>query len=139
MTAMITTLRLDSSNWTQLEKQLRQADADEKSSDQGKRLCCAACGWPITTEHQRIAVRGRHQHRFRNPHGLVFEIGCFAAASGCGHAGEATEEWTWFAGYSWQIAVCGGCGAHLGWRYRNRAGEGFYGLILKNLAPEQRH
>lgn len=24
---------------------------------------------------------------------------------------------SWFAGYAWQIAYCGGCGLHLGWKF----------------------
>ncbi len=139
MTGSISTLRLDSLNWSQLANRLHEADAEEEPLRQGKRLYCAGCRWPVTSEDQRILIQDRHEHRFRNPHGFMFEIGCFAAAPGCGHVGEASEQWTWFPGYSWQVVVCGSCGMHLGWRYRNRAGEGFYGLILENLVAEQRH
>ena len=31
--------------------------------------------------------------------------------------GLPTTDWSWFEGYSWQIAVCARCYAHLGWRY----------------------
>ena len=32
--------------------------------------------------------------------------------------GTATVEFTWFAGYSWQIPLCGGCGNQLGWLFQ---------------------
>ena len=82
-------------------------------------------------------MAGSHAHRFTNPVGYVYEIGCFRAAPGCGHVGEFIAEHTWFAGYSWQIAVCGGCGEHLGWRYRGAEAGMFYGLITGRLVSEQ--
>jgi hypothetical protein len=133
------TLRLDTLDWKQIERQLqRSRDRQEDSTeDSGRRLCCAACRRPITREDQRIRVQSRHEHVFSNPLGLTFRIGCFAVASGCVYFGEATEEWTWFPGYRWQVSVCGGCGSHLGWRYMGRDGDGFHGFILRHLIPEQ--
>jgi len=128
-------LRLDSANWDQIERQLQKANATtvKQRDDEDKRLYCAHCGRPITDQNQRIPVQGGHEHTFTNPHGLVFRIGCFAAAPGCAQTGMLTEEWTWFRGYLWQVALCRGCGNHLGWRYRDYGGEGFYGLILPRL------
>lgn len=126
--------RLDALNWAQIERQLQQLDQDDTGSDPARpRLHCAHCERFITTEDQRIVQSGRHEHRFDNPHGLSFHIGCFAQALGCGAVGVATEQWTWFPGYAWQIALCLSCGLHLGWRYRGRGGDGFYGLILDRL------
>jgi len=31
--------------------------------------------------------------------------------------GRPTTEFSWFEGYSWQVAVCSECGEHLGWRF----------------------
>ncbi len=97
-------------------------------------LVCAACGHRITSEAERIAVAGKHAHTFANPQGLRFHIGCFREAPGCRDRGPGSVEYTWFAGYAWTIAVCAKCTSHLGWRYRDPAGNGFFGLILQRLA-----
>jgi len=133
-------VHFDSLNWQQIERQLRQQqdEEDRRKQHEGGRLYCAACGRWITRQDQRVPVSGAHTHTFRNPHGLAFKIGCFATAPGCGQVGEATEEWTWFPGYSWQVAVCSHCGSHLGWRYLSRAGDAFYGLILRQLAEQRK-
>ncbi len=128
-------LRLDPLDWKKIERQLQLAAEEKAASEQRPEqvLCCARCSKPITREDQRIAVQDRHEHVFLNPTGLIFRIGCFATAPGCVSIGPATLEHTWFPGYRWQIALCAGCGEHLGWRYRGDA-DSFYGLILKRLA-----
>lgn len=98
----------------------------------GRRLRCRACGRTITDTGARTEVAGAHEHVLKNPTGHVFLVGCFRAAPGAAPSGPATLEHTWFAGYAWRIAHCGGCGVHLGWAYRG-AGEGFYGLIADRL------
>ena len=111
-------------------------DETEKERDRSP-LICAACGERITTLRERVEMSGGHAHTFTNPHGLTFDIGCFRSAPGCRPVGEATEAWTWFRGYAWRIAVCGGCGEHLGWGYEPASGDGssrgFFGLILDRL------
>lgn len=103
----------------------------------GRRLLCRLCGRAITGERARAEIAGAHEHRKENPAGLVFRIGCFRAAPGCAPHGVAVAEHTWFAGYTWQIALCGGCQAHLGWRFLAREqADGFYGLILDRLVEE---
>jgi len=96
-------------------------------------LRCARCGHFITRPAEGISVNGSHRHTFVNPHGLMFEIGCFQAAPGCAHLGRATGEFTWFPGYQWRVAVCAGCLFHLGWRFVS-SGTSFHGLILDHLA-----
>ncbi len=95
-------------------------------------LLCKACGKVITHEKQRIAIQGAHRHTFANPHGLVFEIGVFLHAPGCGYQGDLTPEFSWFSGYQWKIAVCSGCQAHLGWLFVAESSR-FNGLILNRL------
>jgi len=56
---------------------------------------CAACRTTITTEEACIDVAGAHRHRFTNPAGIEYEIGCFADAAGCRVDGEPTLELTW--------------------------------------------
>jgi hypothetical protein len=98
---------------------------------------CKACRAKITTSALRIAVNGKHAHICANPHGLVFEVGCFSRASGCLTVGSPTEEFTWFPGYAWCIALCLQCTAHLGWHYRSATAGEFYGLILTNLIEDE--
>jgi hypothetical protein len=109
-----------------------QSPAVLDRTDSGAFLLCAGCRNPITPRQAAISVNGAHQHTFANPYGLVFTIGCFRQAPGCGAAGQATAEFSWFAGYSWQVAVCAACLAHLGWRF-SADGSVFYGLILDRL------
>jgi hypothetical protein len=80
-----------------------------------------------------IEVEGSHQHTFANPEGILFQIGCFRSAAGCGHIRPATYEWSWFKGFRWSVALCTKCLTHLGWLYTSTAGESFYGLILSRL------
>lgn len=137
----INPMHFDKLDWGAVEIELNKSLADKKDSSlkEGRRLYCIHCGKPITEEDQRIAIRSSHRHRFTNPHGLIFVIGCFASAPGCAQVGVATEEWTWFSGYAWQVALCRSCGVHLGWRYRSGSGDGFYGLILDRLVADKTH
>ncbi len=102
----------------------------------GRRLLCVVCAQPITADALRVAIEGRHRHRRTNPAGIDFEIGCFSEAPGAAAVGEATTEHTWFAGFSWRISICRGCGCHLGWRFE-ATGDGFHGLILDRLEAEK--
>lgn len=97
-------------------------------------LCCGQCLLPVALVRDRIRVNGSHRHVFANPHGLLFEIGCFARAPGCVPIGPATPDFSWFPGTTWRVAVCARCGLHLGWLYADQAGSaGFFGLILPRL------
>jgi hypothetical protein len=95
-------------------------------------LLCAACGHIISSDDHRVEMSGSHEHTFVNPGGFVYRIGCFNAAPGCVHIGSTESAFSWFPGWTWQVAVCAHCRAHLGWIYRN-AGEQFHGLILAAL------
>ena len=105
----------------------------DEASEPERRLFCAACKHVITHQDERIHVQGGHQHRFTNPHGITYEIGCFRHASGCSTIGEATSEFTWFRGYAWRIAVCGNCQTHLGWHFQSTEDD-FHGLIVDRLS-----
>jgi hypothetical protein len=95
-------------------------------------IVCRQCRQAITTTDARISVDGRHRHVFANPHGLVFEIGCFNRIHHCGVSGPATAEFTWFAGYAWKVVFCGRCLTHLGWSFHSAA-DAFYGLIAQRI------
>jgi hypothetical protein len=108
--------------------------AESGAATEGDRvIVCAACTSPITQARHRIAVSGAHEHRFMNPAGYLFHIGCFALAIGCTVAGPSSSEYTWFPGTVWRYARCGACGQHLGWHFRAKPGDGFFGLILDRL------
>jgi len=104
-------------------------------SGRRRRLCCARCGEPVTSDARRAEIAGKHRHTFVNPHGFVFTIACFTAAPGCLAHGPRTTYWSWFPGYSWQGVLCRACGEHLGWVFRG-ADSVFYGLIADRLREE---
>ena len=93
-------------------------------------LLCATCGQIITSPQHAIAVGGKHEHTQLNPSGRVFHLGCFQNAN-CLAVGKPTDEFSWFAGYQWQFALCSGCQCHLGWFFSGSAS--FWGLIYATL------
>jgi hypothetical protein len=92
---------------------------------------CGRCKHGITAGKYAIEVSGSHAHTFRNPAGWSFRIGCFADAPGAAAAGPPTTAATWFPGYAWRMAHCGGCGTHLGWWFVGT--DAFAGLVLARL------
>ncbi|MEW6672618.1 MAG: cereblon family protein [Thermodesulfobacteriota bacterium] len=105
----------------------------QEESDSGEAILCGHCHQVLTDPSERIRIQGAHRHTFANPHGIVFQIGCFRSVRGCGQVGPATSEWSWFKGYSWRILVCRMCLTHLGWLYTSAGDEGFSGLILDRI------
>lgn len=110
----------------------KDATLDEGEGGDSPWLVCKACGQKVARTSWRCEVNGRHRHVFSNPGGYVFEIGCFAKGLGLIMEGDPTDEFTWFPGYRWQIALCSTCAALLGWRYTGASH--FYGLVLAALA-----
>lgn len=108
-------------------------EAAPNATDDKRAIRCRVCRLEITTPSDRVAVNGAHKHTFANPHGLVFEIGCFGAVRHCGYVGEPTDEFTWFPGYRWRIVFCGRCLTHLGWVFLSTGRDSFHGLILNRL------
>ena len=111
-------------------------DSESRSaigSDVRRVLLCAACRNVVTGLEQRIVVSGSHRHTFANPHGMIYRIGCFAAAAGCKPWGEASWQFTWFAGYAWTVEQCLRCDAHLGWQFSSGL-HTFHGLVYDRLA-----
>ena len=95
-------------------------------------IFCAACGRSITRERWRIERRGAHEHTVFNPSGKLFTIQCFIEAPGVTPIGQASSEFTWFAGHRWTVSACIGCAVHIGWRFE--ADDIFFGLIKPRLA-----
>ncbi|OFZ66617.1 MAG: hypothetical protein A2328_09755 [Bdellovibrionales bacterium RIFOXYB2_FULL_36_6] len=95
-------------------------------------IVCALCNHRITDPLQQIIINQSFNHIFVNPHGHIYEIGCFSHASGCHPASVPSDEFSWFIGYSWQICFCDMCSTHLGWYFTSELNR-FWGLILKKL------
>jgi len=100
------------------------------------RLLCAACRSFIAEARSRISVNGAHAHTFINPAGVIHKVACFASAPGARAVGEASAYWTWFPGYSWQVAVCSGCSEHIGWCFVG-AEQRFVALLAERIIEEQ--
>ncbi|MBU0945302.1 MAG: hypothetical protein KJ804_09955 [Proteobacteria bacterium] len=107
----------------------------EKRSEKEQKLLCSLCRLVITDTSQAMEVNGLHGHAFFNPAGLVFEIACFADAVGCRQEGVPSSHFSWFAGTTWQVAVCRSCDSHLGWFFQGR-GMSFFALIRNRLLNE---
>ncbi len=106
---------------------------EEEEQEKDDYLLCRQCHHIITSLEEHVEINGAHQHAFANPHGIVFEIGCFKSAFGCGYTGPATDEFSWFNGFKWRIAICGKCIAHIGWLFVSSGDVSFNGLILDRL------
>ena len=110
-----------------------EKEAEDPSPEEEEYILCSRCHQAITKPAERIAMQGSHRHTFANPHGIVFEIGCFRNAKGCGYAGVASDDFSWFSGYSWRVCFCTMCLTHLGWMFSLKGGHIFHGLILDRL------
>lgn len=114
-------------------EQVHQEDVNQDDMARRKAsLCCARCLHPVTEHSAYLELAGGHTHVFTNPGGITYELALYAHAN-CVIHGPATTEYTWFAGYAWQLALCSNCHEHLGWRYRKLGGASFYGLIRQRL------
>ena len=98
-------------------------------------LFCSACLGFVTDATFSLQFEGAHLHTRTNPARLTFTIGCFRDAPGCRESGIPTQDFTWFPGYSWSLALCASCGKHLGWRFQGPA-DRFYGLIVNELVEK---
>ena len=90
----------------------------------------------ITALSARTSPNGQHRHTFANPHGYVFDVRCFTSAPGALPAGAWSAEFSWFAGYRWQVVVCSRCQVHLGWLFQG-GGGGFFALISNRLRSDE--
>jgi hypothetical protein len=106
---------------------------DEVVGELDDTIRCRRCEHGVTAGRYAVEIGGAHAHTFRNPAGWSFRIGCFADAPGAAVAGAATYAHTWFPGYAWRFAHCGGCGSHLGWWFVGGS-DAFAGLVLSRLA-----
>ena len=110
-----------------------KTDSQHEEQEEERFIFCKNCNHKITSFEEIIAIDGRYRHTFKNPVGLVFQIGCFRDAEGCVVYGDPTQDHTWFPGFDWSFAHCNQCNRHLGWFYQDN-GRSFFGLILNNLS-----
>lgn len=111
------------------------AEGAQSSTEEERWARCAACGARLAPERARLEVNGAHEHEFMNPAGLRFRVACFSAAPGCVAEGEPSAVWSWFPGWAWQIALCRGCSAHVGWSFAGSAST-FHGLVCDRIVRE---
>jgi len=107
------------------------------SLGKGDTLHCAECDQLIASCDAICRIMDRPPRRtYVNPQGLICPILTLADAVGLAVDDYSSREHTWFAGYAWRPAACGGCGLFLGWRFEAFAGTGpesFYGLFEERL------
>ncbi len=108
-------------------------DSQKEEKEEKRSIFCKSCNHKITSFEEFIPIDGHYRHTFKNPVGLVFQIGCFKDAEGCVIYGDPTHDHTWFPGFDWSFAHCAHCNRHLGWYYQDN-GRSFFGLILDNLS-----
>ncbi|MGK0442380.1 MAG: hypothetical protein ACJA0N_002190 [Pseudohongiellaceae bacterium] len=105
--------------------------------DAGPLVFCRSCHSPITSKKEQATIAHNDHHCFTNPAGATYHLRCFSNAHGCNITGPPTEEYSWFAGYQWQLAMCTECNEHLGWYYQYTRSSlnqrFFFGLIAGRL------
>jgi cereblon len=110
----------------------KRAPGDEPLIDRDRPLRCRRCGAAVADERDVIVMGRDAVQVFFNPHGYLHELFTVRRARGLAIEGERTAEFSWFPGYTWRIAYCERCGAHLGWLFEaERSGAeppSFYGL-----------
>ncbi len=90
----------------------------------------------LSQRAEACAQGGAHRHTFVNPGGFVFEVVLYRAAPGAHVSGDLDPAFSWFPGWAWQFAGCGGCTTHVGWRFVPTAGDHaptFHGLIADRI------
>jgi hypothetical protein len=111
--------------------------SEKKFGLEAHSILCVHCGNEITTPEHVITVDGDHIHRFTNPAGVHYQVGCFSSADGCLVQGSPTLEHTWFEGFRWSFSTCSSCLLHLGWYYESK-NETFFGLIIDYLVDSSK-
>ena len=71
-----------------------EEETKEDMLEKEEYIRCRQCRNIIASPDDRIAIQGAHRHTFANPHGIVFEIGCFKGVKGCGHVGAPSDEFS---------------------------------------------
>ena len=123
------------------EKRWNEKRAPEETVDgvtkEDRCIYCRFCGLEISHESAIFQAQSHeHQHIFINPSGIVYDILTLKYARGLLLVGERSSDFSWFPGYSWEVALCQSCHNHLGWQFFSGdqfVEDTFYGLIRKRL------
>ena len=116
------------------DKQVKSETQDKKQTESW--IICKRCQFTLSHQNYATSPEGYHEHMQCNPHGITFVFRCFSHASGCHITGDATVQDSWFPGYSWQYALCQGCGEHLGWYFSSSKADNFFGLIASKISDK---
>ncbi|KAJ2945064.1 hypothetical protein O0L34_g9122 [Tuta absoluta] len=103
-------------------------------------LCCATCANEIARRDHIFAMSSEGVHsNYTNLGGYMHDIVTVSRAVNTELTGAPSSEYSWFPGYTWTIAVCSACMAHVGWRFdamrRTLRPAQFYGLCRNYVVP----
>ncbi|XP_053616631.1 protein cereblon-like isoform X2 [Plodia interpunctella] len=103
-------------------------------------LCCASCASDIARREHIFAMSSEGVHsNYTNLGGYMHDLVTVSQATNTELSGAPSAEFSWFPGYRWTVALCGGCMAHVGWRFdamkRNLRPQQFYGLCRNYVQP----
>jgi len=104
----------------------------QKLINQKKAYYCSVCKKLKANEKDKCLRNGVFTHHFINPSNNHFHIVTLSSVHDISLHGAATDECTWFAGFSWQFCYCLTCETHLGWYFESSKNQ-FFGLILNLL------
>ncbi|KAI5631997.1 yippee zinc-binding/DNA-binding /Mis18, centromere assembly domain-containing protein [Phthorimaea operculella] len=98
-------------------------------------LCCATCANEIARRDHIFAMSSEGVHsNYTNLGGYMHDIVTVSRAVNIELTGAPSAEYSWFPGYTWTIAVCSACMAHVGWRFdamrKSLRPTQFYGLPI---------
>ena len=97
-------------------------------------VVCTRCNHVLADASDVYEILGSSEHEFVNPYGVVHHFRCYKHALGCAAKGSSHHADTWFPGHTWQLATCGNCDDHLGWRFE--AGDEFFGLLILKISTQ---
>ncbi|XP_050355587.1 protein cereblon-like isoform X2 [Nymphalis io] len=103
-------------------------------------LCCSSCAVEIARREHIFAMSSEGVHsNYTNIGGYMHDIVTVSCASNTELSGAPSAEFSWFPGYTWTIALCAACLAHVGWRFdaqrRGLRPQQFYGLCRNYVQP----
>ncbi|XP_044598142.1 protein cereblon isoform X1 [Cotesia glomerata] len=105
---------------------------------------CKRCGAKVAKQTDVFQMNEEGvQSAYCNPAGAIHEtITLHKAQSLVLDNTPPSSEYSWFPGYQWTIAHCGGCRSHMGWRFtaaqRDLKPQSFWGLTRTSLVWGER-
>lgn len=109
---------------------------DESSG--GVAYYCARCGSFMTRASLGIRMNGAHEHVVFNPAGMVFRVVCFKDTPGAVAVGNSSDQFSWFKGFTWRIALCKTCDSHVGWMFEGTGAPAVFFGLIRAMLVEQR-